>query len=311
LGLDTRKPDGLCRTRPFRFGARINGLQFNVLAKPAENASFKIQLRQAGNTMHGVMPSQVVQTIDELFPHAAKNSRGTTLNPGQGSQLLAILNLLKSVPDELINPSFSDYADLVVATSTIEEHLAIWRSRGPAGDMAHVKGLDAITVIRRVLSRCADEYPPSSTTELLFIKDDELRDSIRRDAGAANRALNNAEWKAATVLAGATIEALLHWRLQESPPDSVAIQNAATDLVAAKKINKPHNDLDRWEVHHFIEVAAHLNLIKPDTSGAARLAQNFRNLIHPGRAARLAQTCDRATAYSAIGAMEHVIRDLT
>ena len=36
--------------------------------------------------------------------------------------------------------------------------------------------------------------------------------------------------------------------------------------------------------------------------------QSFRNLIHPGRAARLAQTCDRATALSAIGALEHVVR---
>jgi hypothetical protein len=31
----------------------------------------------------------------------------------------------------------------------------------------------------------------------------------------------------------------------------------------------------------------------------------------PGRAARLAQTCDRATAHSAIGALVHVIRDLS
>ena len=188
--------------------------------------------------------------------------------------------------------------------------MAIWRVRGAVGDMAHVKGLDAITVVH-VLARCADEYPPSSTTELSFIKDNELRESIRRDAGAANRALNNAEWKAATVLAGATIEALLHWRLQEPPPDSVAIQSAVDALVAAKTFNEPHKDPDRWQLHHFIEVAAHLNLIGSDTSSAARLAQNFRNLIHPGRAARLAQTCDRATAYSAIGALEHVIRDLT
>jgi hypothetical protein len=69
---------------------------------------------------------------------------------------------------------------------------------GPVGDMANVKGLDAITVVRHVLARCADEYPPSSTTELLFIKDEELRESIRRDAEAANRALNNAEWKLQT-----------------------------------------------------------------------------------------------------------------
>jgi len=261
--------------------------------------------------MSRVMPSQVVQTIDELFAHAAKNAPGATLTAGHSSHLFAILNLLKSVPDELIAVSFADYADLVLATSTIEEHLEIWRSRGPVGHLAHVKGRDAITVIRSVLTRCPDEYPPSSTTELLFIKDGELRESIRRDAGAANRALNNAEWKAATVLAGATIEALLHWRLQESPPDSVAVKSAVTALFAAGKINKPNNDLDRWELHHFIEVAAHLDLINPDTCSAARLAQNFRNLIHPGRASRLAQTCDRATAYSAIGALEHVIRDLS
>ena len=73
----------------------------------------------------------------------------------------------------------------------------------------------------------------------------------------------------------------------------------------------PLSDIDRWDLDQFIEVAAYLDLLTTDTCTAARLAKNFRNLIHPGRAARLAQTCDRATAYSAIGALEHVIRDLS
>jgi hypothetical protein len=73
-------------------------------------------------------------------------------------------------------------------------------------------------VIRRASAKCPDEYPPSATTELLFINDAALREHIRRDLEAANRALNNAEWKAATVLPGAAIEALLHWRLQEPSP---------------------------------------------------------------------------------------------
>jgi hypothetical protein len=193
----------------------------------------------------------------------------------------------------------------------LEEHLAHWRARGNVGNMAHVKGVDAVTVIRRALAICQDEYPPSTTTELLFIKDAALGENIRRDLGAAHRALNNGEWKAATVLAGATIEALLHWRLQEPLPGATAVQAAVTTLVVNGTISKPDNNVDRWELHHFIEVAGHLNLLKPDTSSAARLARSFRNLIHPGRAARLAQTCDRATAHSAIGALEHVIRDLT
>jgi hypothetical protein len=144
----------------------------------------------------------------------------------------------------------------------------------------------------------------------LFIKDAPLRENIRRDLGATERALHNAEWKAATVLTGATIEALLHWRLQEPSPGPTAVQAAAALLAGKGTISKPHNNIDRWELHQFIEVAGHLGLLKPDTCNAARLAQNFRNLIHPGRAARLAQTCDRGTAYSAVGALDHVIRDL-
>jgi hypothetical protein len=257
------------------------------------------------------MPSQVVQTIDSLFPHAVKNVPDGMLTAGHGSQLLGILNLLKEVPEELIVLAPVDYSELILAKSTIEEHLAHWRSRGPVGDMANIKRFDAVTVIRRALAKCPDEYPPSAATELLFITDTALRDNIRRDLGAANRALGNAEWKAATVLAGATIEALLHWRLREPSPGQAAVDAAVATLTMSGTITKPDSNIDRWELHHFIEVAAHLGLLKTDTCSAARLARNFRNLIHPGRAARLGQVCDRATAYSAVGALEHVIRDLT
>jgi hypothetical protein len=255
--------------------------------------------------MARVMPTQVVQTIDDLFPHAKKNVRGG-LNAGHSPYLVGLLQLLKGVPDELITVSSAEYVDLVLAVSMIEETLAHWKAMrgvgGLSGEMLDVKGTDAVSVIRRVMIECPDEIPPSGATELLFVTDPALRDNIRSDLGAVNRALNNAEWKAATVLAGATIEALLHWRLQE--PSGAAEQAA----VNKRKISKP--DIDRWELHDFIEVADEGNLLSPDTCKAARLAQNFRNLIHPGRAARLDQPCNRGTAYSAVGALEHVIEDL-
>lgn len=260
--------------------------------------------------MSRVMPSQIVQTIDLQFPHASKDIANAPLYASHSSQMLGILNLLKDVPDELIVLSPADYSDFVLAKSTIEEHLAIWRSRGPAGQMGHVNGRDPVTIIRGILAKCPDAYPPSAVTEFFFIKDADLRDDILRDLGAVNRALNNSEWKAANVLAGAAIEALLLWRLQQSPPQPRDVAKAVDTLVTSGKINKPNNDMDRWELHHFIEVAAHLDLIGTDTAAAANLARSFRNLIHPGRVARLAQTCDRATAYSAVGALEHVVRDL-
>lgn len=109
--------------------------------------------------MSRVMPSQVIQTIDELFPHAAKGGGDGQLQAGHSPQLSGIISLVKAVPPELISVSSQDYADLVLATSTIEMHLGIWTSRGPTGGMASVKGSDAISVIRRVLARCPDEYP--------------------------------------------------------------------------------------------------------------------------------------------------------
>jgi hypothetical protein len=41
-----------------------------------------------------------------------------------------------------------------------------------------------------------------------------------------------------------------------------------------------------------------------------RVSKDFRNLIHPGRTIRLAQVCDRGTAFATVAAVEQVIRCL-
>jgi hypothetical protein len=121
--------------------------------------------------------------------------------------------------------------------------------------MPHVKGRDPVTVIRQVLSLCPDEYPPPSTTDLLFIKDDVVRESIRNDVGVTYRALNNNEWKAATVLGGATIEALLHWRLGQPNPTRAEITTAVSNLSATNPKFSAPQSLDHWVLAQFIPVA--------------------------------------------------------
>jgi hypothetical protein len=117
--------------------------------------------------MARVMPSQVVQIIDDLFPQA-KSGTGFALHGHP--HLQGELKLVDGIRDELISVSSADYADLVIATATVDEFLAHSRVRGTGGELPRVKGIDAVTTIRRVLAKCSDEYPPPATTDLLFIK---------------------------------------------------------------------------------------------------------------------------------------------
>jgi hypothetical protein len=112
-------------------------------------------------------------------------------------------------------------------------------------------------------------------------------------------------WKAATVLAGAAAEALLLWAIIE--------RKSASDTGAAHAAVIPSapSDPNRWDLDGYIKVAKALGLIEDETAKQADLAREFRNLIHPGRSARLAKKCDRGTALSALAAVELIVRDLS
>src|SRR5436190_23156408 len=106
-----------------------------------------------------------------------------------------------------------------------------------------------------------------ATVELSFIQDAELRDSIRSDISAANRALHDGLWKAATVLAGAATEALLHWAITEKAEPE--IENAhATVIPRASK------DPNAWGLDGYIKVARALALIEEETEKQADLARD-------------------------------------
>ena len=74
--------------------------------------------------------------------------------------------------------------------------------------------------------------------------------------------------------------------------------------------NKPKGPPETWDLAQYIEAAMILQLIKRETGDQAILAKGFRNLIHPGRAQRLATSCDKGTALAALAGVEFVARDL-
>lgn len=204
----------------------------------------------------------------------------------------------------------------ICSLARIRERLQFWRTdtrntTPQLGPMCGFSNQNPVKLMYKALSTCHDRNPALATHELEFITPIDFRDDLRRDITEIDVSLANGEWKSATVLAGSTIEALLLWDLQNRRPEPVRKQ-ASTDAIASGALNAPPKpNLEDWVLHQYIEVSAAIPTIEKETAIEARLAKDFRNLIHPGRAQRLAQKCDRGTAHASFAALDHVARDLS
>jgi hypothetical protein len=262
--------------------------------------------------MARTVPSQIIALINKNFPII----KSATLDVDHASVavLTGIAHLIDELPTELLTISGDDYSDLVCGVESIRNSVAFWQNKGTGAiGNSGVGGRNTLLVIRDALAKCPDQIPSATTAELAFVTDSALRESIRLDISSATSALHSGEWKGATVLAGAATEALILWTVQENEKRAAgAIQNAISALTVAGTLKaKPDSNPERWSFLELIEVALRLGLIKQDTATQARLGKDFRNLIHPGRAARLGLSCDRGTALSALAAAELVARDLS
>ncbi|HET7106268.1 MAG TPA: hypothetical protein VFI38_05615 [Candidatus Acidoferrum sp.] len=229
-------------------------------------------------------------------------------------RLSAVLDLVSQIPSELLTMKNETYNSFILGKARITAIIGTWVSNQTAN--AQLQRIDfhgpqnPLKMIHDALAECPDEAPTPRTAELSFISDPELRANLRSDIGAIERALSNGEWKAATVLAGSAAEALLLWALKQRRPADITSAIAAAKT-GGELTTVPNGNLDRWNLHEYIEVAAKLGVIKPNTAKQTRLARDFRNFIHPGVAERLGERCDRATALSAVAGMEHIVRDFT
>jgi hypothetical protein len=78
---------------------------------------------------------------------------------------------------------------------------------------------DCLVMVKNTLAKCPDEALSKSTKGLTFISDKATREAILVDLGSAESALHNGEWKAATVLSGSVIEAILYGELKQKDPN--------------------------------------------------------------------------------------------
>lgn len=257
--------------------------------------------------MPRTVPSQIDHYCSKHFQ--PENSSNVAQLQSKVGAIAGFLDLYYDIPHELINLPADDYATLVANVAAIE--LAMDRYRGGKLYDELEPIVRALPVAWNLIKKLPDRFPAPSS-ELAFITDAVLQQSIGLDINSVAIDLQSGEWKGATVLAASCCEALLLFGLQERIRKSPTA--VATAVSALRWKGKPPNAADptdgSWNLYCYTEVAYQMGLISKNTKSELDPARDYRNLIHPAKAVRQKATCDRGTAYVAAGAMDHVVSDL-
>jgi hypothetical protein len=221
------------------------------------------------------------------------------------------MTLIDRLPSHLITLEGDSFIDFTTAVET----LRFCTQKAVNYDLVQrqlmlpsYRDVNVVHIIHRELVKCPDELPPEDIAGLDFIEDLGQRSDLRLDIARIRDSFIRGDWKSATVLAGAAIEALLLWKIIREGHE---IWKAAAEKAKISKWVKDGKDPNHWELEDYLKVAKEARFIGDATATQCRLAQGFRNLIHPGREQRLQMRCDRATALSAEAGLEHVIREFS
>lgn len=273
--------------------------------------------------MPRLTPSMVVMAIEQTFPSANQQVQGRrgqliSLASDQAPSIGMIVGLVEALPRELLPSDVEGHLQIVAALSAMRAALVAWSGGGhpghqpQLGELAALGGRHPIAAILEALRRCPDEAASETVGGLDFIEDPRARASVRTDASTAHRALGNGEYKAATVLAGSVVEALLLWRLRPLATAELAAarRRVNEDRRDAKRSSLPTKGLEWYSLSDFIEVAEAAGAITATLASSLRTTREYRNLIHPGRVLRSGEDASQATALYALGGMEGLIEAL-
>lgn len=124
----------------------------------------------------------------------------------------------------------------------------------------------------------AETNPGPNDLDIDFITDYELRGSLESDLLDIERSFAAHAWKPVLVLSGSVIEAVLLDSLLSTRPPS------------------ERSSLLRHQLAKLAELARADDMISEKSAGLTRVVRHYRNLIHPGRAKRLGEAADEASA---------------
>lgn len=140
-----------------------------------------------------------------------------------------------------------------------------------------------------------------------FITDPDLRSIIERDYEEIQRCLASEAYKAATVMCGSVMEALLLDALLMDEAKARRSPKAPKD-----KKGEVIKNFGRWALNSMIEVTVDLGIIPKETLGfTSHAVREHRNLIHPAVETRKKIAPEKEEANAARAALDLIIKNLS
>jgi hypothetical protein len=130
--------------------------------------------------------------------------------------------------------------------------------------------------------------------EFDFITDDRFRASLTADYAEFRTSLDGEAWKAALVLVGSMVEALL-----------------VDHLMSTDYQTRSGNDPLKMQLGELIAAGQKQKVLSATTAALSTVIQKYRNLIHPGRSVRLGETANKGGAVVAGELLQMIVDEIS
>jgi hypothetical protein len=231
--------------------------------------------------------------------------------PSAQRAVCALSQQFQQIPEELFQFQGDELVEFTFCISAIDDALDLFRRQIelPAKDQisiqwAELEGASVfgnahpLRLLRKCIAACPESLPAAGTSDLPFVAETGLRNTLSIEISDVGRAIAGREWRAATILGGAVLEAILYWSLKAMTTELAGFQH------------KPPKPIDDWQLSQMIDVARGLKIIEESTKKLAHIARDARNLVHPAVVHKERRSCDKATSQTVAAAIEAVVRDI-
>ena len=198
----------------------------------------------------------------------------------------------------LIDGATTDLPDLLVAFNEADYRLSNNREYYQA-DAINLHVIRNLGIVKAKLTT-ASTTPVLVSKDFGFTQNATLRAILVRDYDEIQKSMISGAYKAAIILSGGSIEAVLLDLLHKDESTARASSKAPAE-----------SNLDKWHLNDLIEVAVDTNLVAGEIARLSHSVREYRNIIHPGVEVRGTLKVEPEEAKIAVEVLNILIRELS